>query len=99
MKTIYAIRDRVANDLAGSFPLVVFRTDAQAIRYFADSMQIERSALAAHPNDYELISCGTIEDDGHIGVPHGTMVIATGEAIMTMIKESQQHGVQLVKEA
>lgn len=87
MRMIYAIRDRVANDLAGYFPLVVMRTDQQAIRYFADSCamneQNHRSAIAAHPADYELIACGTIEENGEITAQR-TRVILTGDALLAM---------------
>lgn len=96
MKTIYAIRDRIANDLAGYFPLVVFRTDAQAIRYFHDSIfQGEKSALAAHPADYELISCGHLEDDGTIN-GFETKIIITGDAIVAVATDHQP---KLVKDA
>lgn len=81
MRYIYAIRDRIANDLAGYYPLIVFRTDAQAVRYFADSLNAEKSALGAHPNDYELIKCGGLSDAGEI---HGAAptIIITGSALM-----------------
>lgn len=81
MKYIYAIRDRIANDLAGYYPLVVFRTDAQAVRYFADSINAENSAIRAHPHDYELIKCGGLSDAGEI---HGSAptIIITGTALM-----------------
>lgn len=84
MKTIYAIRDRIAHDLAGYFPLVVFRTDAQAVRYFGDSMAGEKSAIAAHPDDYELIECGKLDDDGTItGYPKPRVVITGSDLVAT----------------
>lgn len=95
MRTIYAIRDRVANDLVGYYPLVTFRTDQQAIRYFADSIAMEKSALGAHPNDYELLALGTIQDDGQI-TDQPPQVIITGTALMAMMTE---HTPTLVKEA
>lgn len=81
-KVIYAIRDTVAGDLVGYFPLVVFRTDAQAVRYLGDSLVTEKSALAAHPNDYELITCGTIEEDGKIHAFQEPKVVVTGAALV-----------------
>lgn len=80
MLNIYAIRDRVANDLAGHFPLVCMRTDAQAVRYFGDSMVTPNSALGAHPNDYELIRVGTLHDSGEI-TPQPPTIIVTGSAL------------------
>lgn len=81
MKYIYAIRDRIANDLAGYFPLVVFRTDAQAVRYFADSLAQEKGAVSAHPNDYELVHLGAIFDDGKITAEEPRIII-TGSALL-----------------
>lgn len=82
MKHIYAIRDRVANDLVGYYPLVVMRTDSQAVRYFGDSLAQEKSALGAHPNDYELIRCGAIDDDGTIQQLHTPQIVITGAALV-----------------
>lgn len=90
MKRIYAIRDRVANDLAGYFPLVVFRTDAQAIRYFGDSALQEKSALGAHLSDYELILVGELADNGTIRAIEPTIVI-TGDALKTAMNPENNH--------
>lgn len=89
MKTIYAIRDRVANDLAGYYPLVVFRTDAQAVRYFGDSAVAEKSAIGAHPQDYELIACGQIDDDGTIQHYATPTIVITGEALIEASKPKE----------
>lgn len=96
MKHIYAIRDRIANDLAGYYPLVVFRTDAQAVRYFADSLAQEKGALAMHPSDYELILCGSIDDDGTIQQLQTPRVVITGDAL---IAATTEHQPQLIKES
>lgn len=96
MRTVYAIRDRIANDLVGYYPLATFRTDQQAIRYFADSIAMEKSALGQHPNDYELLAIGTVQDEGELqgfGTPR---IIITGSAIVTMMTD---HKPELVKEA
>lgn len=85
VKTIYAIRDRIANDLAGTFPLVVMRTDAQAIRYFGDSMSVEKSALHAHPQDYELVECGLVDDNGAIQGLLTPRVVITGDALISAL--------------
>lgn len=81
MKKIYAIRDRIAQDLAGMFPLVVFNTDAQAVRYFGDSMKTNNSSIGAHPNDYELIILGSLHDDGIIEA-QPPAIIVTGTALI-----------------
>lgn len=96
MKNIYAVRDRIANDLAGHYPLVVFRTDAQAVRYFQDSMAIQNSALGAHPRDYELIKLGYVSDDGLITALPRPDIIITGEALVaTQEKEPTTTQLQL----
>lgn len=96
MKTIYAIRDRVANDLAGFYSLLTLRTDAQAVRYFQDSMNLDKSAIAQHPQDYELIACGEIEDRGTIHAHGEPRIVITGEALIAATTEHQPP--QLVKE-
>lgn len=94
MKNIYAVRDRIANDLAGMFPLVVMRTDAQAVRYFGDSLVTEKNALAAHPDDYELIYCGVLHDNGTIEAVEPTIII-TGTALIAMIEKQRKDTLQL----
>lgn len=97
MKTVYAIRDRIANDLVGYYPLAVFRTDAQAVRYFGDSIAQEKSALGSHPHDYELLKLGTVDDDGTMTALGRPEVVITGTAITAMITEHAAP--QLVKES
>lgn len=87
MKTIYAIRDRVANELVGMsmYMLFVFRTDQQAARYFQDAINDTSSVLNKHPSDYELVALGVIADtaEGEIFKTNGVgLVIATGDAIL-----------------
>lgn len=97
MRNIYAIRDRVAQDLAGLqiYMLLVFLTDAQAVRYFGDAITDPQSILARHPADYELILCGSVSTDGHL-VSHEVghpKVIITGDTLVTAMEP------KLVKEA
>lgn len=99
MRKIYAIRDRIANDLAGTFPLACFNTDAQAVRYFGDSIAQEKSALGAHPNDYELIKCGELTDSGKIAAYDNPEIVITGTAILAMITPQQNSQLELIKEA
>lgn len=68
MKNIYAIRDRIAGEITGMrmYSLMVFRTDQEAARYFADAINDTTSILNKHPADYELIYCGQVDDDGTI---------------------------------
>lgn len=86
-RRIYAIRDRIALDLAGYYPLVVMRTDAQAVRYFGDSLAETKSSLGAHPGDYELIYLGEIDDDGTIRAQSPELVI-TGSTLIAATQEA-----------
>lgn len=96
MKRIYAVRDRIANDLAGIFPLVVMRTDQQAVRYFGDSLLTEqKSALSAHPDDYELVYVGELADDGTIVPQQLPQIIITGTALMGIIENKKQDTLKL----
>lgn len=93
MKQIYAIRDRIALDLAGNqmYALFLFRTDQQAVRYFADAILDTSSVLAKHPADYELIHCGAISDIGQLVMNEdtergGPRIVITGDALMATQK-------------
>lgn len=100
MKTVYAIRDRIAKELIGQsmYLLFAFRTDQQAIRYFADAILDERSMLAKHPADYELVALGELHETeaGEILEGGGThTTIITGDALIALASEHQP---KLVKE-
>lgn len=101
MKYIYAIRDRIANELIGSsmYILFAFRTDQQAVRYFADCILDEKSILAKHPNDYELIQLGWFaENEAQEYIEaRAPKIIITGSALIAATTEHQP--VQLVKES
>lgn len=93
MKTIYAIRDRIANDLIGNqmYLLMTFKTDQQAARYFADAILDEKSILNKHPADYELIKVAIISDNGDVGSLEGINmpspeIITTGDAIVATLQ-------------
>jgi hypothetical protein len=71
---LYAIRDKVAESIGQQVWL--FKADAAAIRFFHDVLSDAKSYPANHPDDYELLSLGILEDDGSfMGEP---MVIFTG---------------------
>lgn len=84
MKTLYGIRDRVANELTGSqmYILFAFRVDQQAIRYFADAILDKSSILNKHPQDYDLVKCGQLSETGHISALDAPELIVTGDAII-----------------
>jgi len=71
---LYAIRDKVAESIGQQVWL--FKADAAAIRFFHDVLSDAKSYPANHPDDYELLSLGLLEDDGtFMGSPS---VIFTG---------------------
>lgn len=74
MMSVYAIRDKVAESIGQQVWL--FKADAAAIRFFHDVLSDAKSYPAQHPDDYELLSLGILEDDGtFMGAP---MVIFSG---------------------
>lgn len=74
MINVYAIRDKVAESIGQQVWL--FKADAAAIRFFHDVLSDVKSYPANHPDDYELLSLGMLDDDGSfMGAP---MVIFTG---------------------
>jgi len=74
MMNVYAIRDKVADSIGQQVWL--FKADAAAIRFFHDVLSDAKSYPAQHPDDYELLSLGLLEDDGtFMGAP---MVIFSG---------------------
>lgn len=93
MKQIYAIRDRIAKDLVGMqmYILLVFRTDQQAARYFADAVNDKTSMLNKHPGDYELVKLGYLEHDNLseplINAANEYTVIITGDAVVALQPE------------
>ena len=74
MMNVYAIRDKVAESIGQQVWL--FKADAAAIRFFHDVMSDPKSYPAQHPDDFELMSLGLLDDDGSfMGTPQ---VIFTG---------------------
>lgn len=59
MNNIYAVYDKLAQSIIGGLHLLA--NDASAIRFFGDILQEQNSRLAAHPEDYDLISLGHIQ--------------------------------------
>lgn len=93
MKTLYAIRDRVAEELVSMqmYSVFVFKTDQQAARYFADAILSDKSILNQHPSDYELIKIGVLSDNGTIDTPWGPPhIIITGDALTATQPKTDQ---------
>lgn len=86
MRHIYAIHDTKADDLVGlqMYIMFVFRTDAQAIRYFTDSVTDDKSVLAKHPEDYQLVQLGTLDDDNTLR-PEKHRTVFTGSQVLAVL--------------
>lgn len=94
IRGIYAIRDRIALDIVGMsmYMLMVFRTDQEAARYFADAVNDTTSILNKHPADYELIHVGNMKETGEL-VPYGDpRIIITGDALLGVQKPALVQG-------
>lgn len=91
MKNIYAIRDRLAQEIVGlgMYVLFVFRTDQQAVRYFADAILDEKSILSKHPTDYELICVGITNELGQIQTVGEPNIVITGDALIAATKTTE----------
>jgi len=96
MRKIYAVIDRMASDLVGNGGLVLmtFKTEQQAIRYFWDAVVDTSSILNKHPEDYDLLHLGDVNDDGEI-TPARPNVVITAKAIIA--GSTQHNGPQEVK--
>lgn len=92
MKKLYAIRDRLANELVGlrMYTVMCFRTNEEATRYFADAINDPTSILNKHPADYELLHLGLINDNGYLGGVDGVptkqdpVIIVTGDTVLAL---------------
>lgn len=68
MMNVYAIRDKVAESIGTQVWL--FKADAAAIRFFHDVMSDAKSYPAQHPDDFDLLSLGILDDEGNfMGTP------------------------------
>lgn len=72
-KQIFAVYDNVAEAILGGLHL--FPHKAPAIRMYSDIATMQDSQVARHPNDFDLLLLGVIDEDGTI--------IATKEIILT----------------
>ena len=86
MKNIFAIRDRIADELVGlrMYTLMCFRTNEEAARYFADAVNDTTSILHKHPGDYELVRLGEVNDHGYIRPLQDPQLIVTGDTLLAL---------------
>lgn len=65
IKQVYAVYDRVSQDVTGG--LMVFSHDAPAIRIFVDALSDANTILAKHPADFDLVCVGELVVPGDEG--------------------------------
>lgn len=64
MQKLFAVYDTVAATIIGGIMLQPH--DGPAIRIFRDALSQADGPLAKHPDDYQLLRLGDIDDDGMI---------------------------------
>lgn len=75
MKHIYAVKDLAVQ--AFGLPFFV-RAKGEALRSFQDEVNSDKtkSAIAQHPEDYELYELGTYDEENSIIVYNGPVLIS-----------------------
>lgn len=90
---IYAIRDLVANSLLGGLHL--FRHPAPAVRFFGDIAADQQTMIARHPQDYDLIRIGALDEDTFVVTPLPIPeVIITGAAYVAAQQAAKENEAQ-----
>lgn len=77
---IYAVLDLVANDLLGM--LALHKSEATAIRMFADIADAKGTIVNQHPGDFALLLLGNIfytDDAPYVKIVPDRRIIFTGE--------------------
>lgn len=77
MNYLYAVRDTLANDVGTQ--LIVAKADAVAVRAFTDALQNPQGFMYKHPQDFELIECGALHEDGRIEALESPRIVLTGK--------------------
>lgn len=76
-RSLFVIHDKVAETFIGQ--IIVERHPAPVCRIFHALLADNKTSLAQHPQDYNVVHIGYIEDDGTI-TPIAPLIIATGAA-------------------
>lgn len=75
---LYTFIDLKAEGRTGG--IVACQTDGPIIRAFHDSLKAPDSPWAAHPEDYNLVCIGEIQEDGKVDGWAFVRTVATGQA-------------------
>jgi len=79
MIKIYAIRDRALDAYNRPFFL---QADGAAIRAFQDEINNKESELSKHPDDYDLYTIGSFDDNKGVISAHEPLQIAIGKQLV-----------------
>lgn len=82
---IYAILDTAADMYIGGLHL--HKHEASAVRMFNDIAMLPDTIIGKHPEDFELIQLGHLEDDNKMSVEH--MLVLTGKQWQQLQKVNQ----------
>lgn len=74
-KGLYVIIDRKAEEMLGNV-IHVTRAEAPAVRSFDDAARMPNSIIGQHPEDFDLVRLGFLEEDNTLTVD--TEVILKG---------------------
>lgn len=75
---VYAILDKVADALTGGLQL--HKHEAAAVRVFVDIANDPQTTIAHHPEDFELVCLGQLNEDHTLTAMARPLVILTGAA-------------------
>lgn len=90
MNRIYSLYDNVAGQVAGR--LFTAPADAAAIRSFVDALRMEDSIPGQHPQDFDLLFLGTIDEQGVIDFDSSCpKVVLTGASWLASISEGPKN--------
>lgn len=88
-RSIFAVYDTVAETFIGQ--LILDRHAAPVTRMFHQLLGDKSTQLAAHPNDYNLLHVGYVEDSGQLW-PISPTIVATGSAWLSATQENASNG-------
>lgn len=87
---IYAIFDKVANDLfGGQHALLISREDAAAVRVYTELLSDPKTIVGKYPADHDLLFLGELEEDYCISddsLGHQPRTVLEGQAWLALNK-------------
>lgn len=87
-RSLFIFHDRVAENFVGF--IQINRHPAPVVRDFHSLLADKQTSLGQHPNDFNVVHIGFIDDDGTI-TPIAPLIIATG-ASWVALQQQQQEG-------